>query len=51
MALLVSIPQSLWTPLHSAAYHGRVDATEVLVDAGADLMAVNEVSGLQYTPV
>ena len=37
--------------MHSAAYHGRIDATEVLIDAGASLMAVNVVSGYVYNSI
>jgi len=39
-----------WTPLHLAAFFGRVEAAELLLDAGADLAAVSRNS-LYNTPL
>jgi hypothetical protein len=33
-----------WTPLHLAAFFGRLDAARVLLDAGADVHAVSQNS-------
>ena len=39
-----------WTPLHLAAFFGNLDATRVLLDAGADVHAVSR-NGLTNTPL
>ena len=39
-----------WTPLHLAAFFGRHDAAQVLLDAGADVTAVSQNS-LANTPL
>ena len=39
-----------WTPLHLAAFFGRIDAARLLLDAGADLHAVSRNS-LTNTPL
>ena len=32
-----------WTPLHAAAYHGKQDVVQELVQAGASLDAIDKV--------
>jgi ankyrin repeat protein len=39
-----------WTPLHLAAFFGRIDAARILLDAGADVHAVSRNS-LTNTPL
>ena len=39
-----------WTPLHLAAFFGRIDAARILLDAGADVHAVSR-NGLTNTPL
>jgi ankyrin repeat protein len=39
-----------WTPLHLAAFFGRLDAARILLDAGADVHAVSR-NGLTNTPL
>jgi ankyrin repeat protein len=39
-----------WTPLHLAAFFGRLNATRMLIDAGADIHAVSS-NGLKNTPL
>ncbi len=35
-----------WTPLHAAVYWGYMEAAEMLVAYGADLMAITKTVGL-----
>ena len=39
-----------WTPLHLAAFFGRLDAARVLLESGADVHAVSR-NGLENTPL
>ena len=39
------VAQSQWTPLHDAAYFGRLAAIQALVEAKADVHAKNDVRG------
>ena len=38
-------PQTGWTPLHAAVHFGRIGVVRLLLEAGADTTAKNEVSG------
>ncbi|TTW40639.1 Protein phosphatase 1 regulatory subunit 16A [Bagarius yarrelli] len=38
----------LWTPLHAAATCGHTDLVQILVQAGADLLAVNADGNMPY---
>ena len=44
------ILQSGWTPLHCATSSGHVDIAKMLMDKGADINAVDEVSWLVWFP-
>lgn len=42
------VDNELWTPLHTAAACGRVSICQVLIDRGADLLAVNADGNMAY---
>jgi hypothetical protein len=42
--------QNKWTPLHMAAFYGHLDAAKLLLEAGADRAAVNQVDALDKEP-
>ncbi len=49
-SLLISCCFSDWTPLHGAAYDGRVDACRALVSAKADVAARTKCNFIVHAP-